>query len=140
MSSAGSTGDDAAVLMHIALLLLWGVLIGAVSAIAVAMFAIVVVCGAVSFVNRSILAVQVSVFITAFTATIFAFKLNAFLCHFFFWECFPCPSPGIAEYKRLRKLRINWFWMVLWFWVLRQETQGNKLESKLKKKKSSSVC
>ena len=92
-----------------------GVLIGAVSAIAVAVFAIVVVCGAVSFVSGSVLAVRVSVFITAFTATMFMFKLNVFSHHFFFWECFPCPGPGIAEYKRLRKLQINWFWMILWF-------------------------
>ena len=110
MSGAGSTGDDAAVMMHVVSLPLWGVLIGAVSAIAVAVFAVVVVCGAVSFVSGSVLAVRVSVFIMAFTAAMFAFSHR-----FFFWECFPCPGPGIAEYKRLRKLRINWFWMILWF-------------------------
>ena len=99
MSGAGSTGDDAAVLMHVASLPSQGVLIGAVSAVAVAVFAVVVVCGAVSFANGSVLAVRVSVFITAFTAIMFAFKLNAFSRRFFFWECFPCPGPGIAEYR-----------------------------------------
>jgi hypothetical protein len=29
----------------------------------------------------------------------FAFRLNVFSRHFFFWECFPCPGPGIAEYR-----------------------------------------
>jgi hypothetical protein len=35
--------------------------------------------------------------ITASTAAIFTSKLNAFSRRFFFWECFPCPGPGIAE-------------------------------------------
>jgi hypothetical protein len=35
--------------------------------------------------------------ITVSTAAIFASKLNVFSCRFFFWECFPCPGPGIAE-------------------------------------------
>ena len=99
MFSAGSTGDGVAVLTHVASLPLQGVLIGAVSAIAIAMFAIVVVCGAVSFVNGPVLTVRVSVFIMVFTATMFAFKLNVFSHHFFFWECFPCPGPGIAVYR-----------------------------------------
>jgi hypothetical protein len=120
VSSAESTGDDAAVLMHIASLPLQGVLIGAVSAIAVAVFAVVVVCGAISFAEGSVLVVRVSVFIMAFTAAMFAFKLNAFSRRFFFWECFPCPGPGIAEYRKLRENEIDWFWiprLVLWFYI-----------------------
>jgi hypothetical protein len=35
--------------------------------------------------------------ITVLMAAIFASKLNAFSCRFFFWECFPCPGPGIAK-------------------------------------------
>jgi hypothetical protein len=38
-----------------------------------------------------------SAVITALMAAIFASKLNVFLCCFFFWECFPCPEPGIAK-------------------------------------------
>jgi uncharacterized membrane protein YbhN (UPF0104 family) len=35
--------------------------------------------------------------ITAFTAAIFASKLNTFSRRFFFWACFPCPGPGILN-------------------------------------------
>ena len=84
-------------LMLIASLLSLGVLIQAVPIVAVV--AIIVVCGAVSFANRPVLAVRVSVFNTVFTATMFAFKLNAFSCHFFFWECFLCPGPGMLSTK-----------------------------------------
>ena len=35
--------------------------------------------------------------IVAFTAAIFAFKLNVFLPCFFFWKCFPRPGPGILS-------------------------------------------
>jgi hypothetical protein len=59
--------------------------------------AIIVVCGAISFANRPVLAVRVSVFNTAFTAAIFAFKLNAFSRPFFFGARFPCPGPGILN-------------------------------------------
>jgi hypothetical protein len=38
--------------------------------------------------------------ITAFTAVIFAFKLDAFLRHFFFWVRLPCPGPGMAECRK----------------------------------------
>ena len=44
-------------------------------------------------------AVILDAVITVFTAAIFTFKLNAFLHRFLFWECFPCPGPGIAEYR-----------------------------------------
>jgi hypothetical protein len=35
--------------------------------------------------------------IMAFTAAMFAFRLNAFSCHFFLLLRLPCPGPGIAE-------------------------------------------
>ena len=37
--------------------------------------------------------------ITAFTAAMFAFKLNALSRPFFFWLGLPHPGPGIAEWK-----------------------------------------
>jgi hypothetical protein len=47
--------------------------------------------------NGSDVAVLTFAIITAFTAVIFAFRLNMFSCRFFFWECFPCPGPGIPN-------------------------------------------
>jgi hypothetical protein len=38
--------------------------------------------------------------ITAFTAAIFAFKLNTFLLCFFFWVWLPCPGPGMAKCRK----------------------------------------
>jgi hypothetical protein len=35
--------------------------------------------------------------ITVLMAAIFVSKLNMFSRHFFFWECFPCPGPGMAK-------------------------------------------
>ena len=56
-----------------------------------------VVDGAISFASGSVFAVRASVFITEFIAAMFAFRLNAFSRRFFFWECFPCPGPGILN-------------------------------------------
>ena len=71
-----------------------------VGAVRVAVLALGTMYEAVSFAGGSVLAIRVSVFNTAFMAAMFAFKLNAKFSHcFFFWECFPCPGPGIAEYK-----------------------------------------
>ena len=39
----------------------------------------------------------------AFMATIFAFKLDAFSCHFFFWERFACPGPSIVSGRKTQK-------------------------------------
>ena len=42
--------------------------------------------------------------IAAFTAAMFAFKLNAgFSRRFFFWECLPCPGPGIVGMRKREK-------------------------------------
>jgi ABC-type Fe3+-siderophore transport system permease subunit len=41
--------------------------------------------------------------ITAFTAVILAFELDAFSRHFFFWERFPCPDPGILSVRDNKK-------------------------------------
>jgi len=42
-------------------------------------------------------AVVLNAVITALTDAIFASKLNAFSHRFFFWECLPCPGPGILN-------------------------------------------
>ena len=47
--------------------------------------------------NGSDAAVLAFAIITAFMAAIFTFRLNTFSHRFFFWECFPCPGPGIPN-------------------------------------------
>jgi hypothetical protein len=56
----------------------------------------------------------------AFTAAIFAFKLYAFKLdvfsrHFFFWERFACPGPGILRGRTTQKKTER---LVDWSWVL----------------------
>ena len=128
VSGAESTGNGAAVsvLMRVALL---------VSSVSVVAVSAVVDSGAVyelivSFASRAvvvtalgcgiakvvILAFRVlNAVIMAFRAAIFASRLNMFLRRFFFWECFPCPGPGILNVidnkKKLRRL-VNWCWVL----------------------------
>ena len=139
MSDVESFGDDAAVAVSTRVSLLASfVLTAAAFAVAVAVVSRVAVCGLISCAVSSVSsaavvtalggnvvmvailafgAVVLDAIITAFTAAIFAFKLDAFSRHVFLWLRLPCPGPGMlsVETERNRRKLVDWCW-VLYDW------------------------
>ena len=51
-------------------------------------------------------AAVLSPIIAVFKAAMFAFRLNTGFSHcFFFWECLPCPGPGMLSRETERKTK-----------------------------------
>ena len=120
MSGAESFGGDAvvAVLTHIALLGMLASFVGEV-AVVVSVAGVMDCVAVYALISASVSSVESAAVVTAlgggiakvvilafrvldavimaFRAAIFMSRLNVFSHRFFFWECFPCPGPGILN-------------------------------------------